>query len=121
MLSLDGSEMGDVDGVFEQYYREFEFPTYFGGNWPAFEECLTSLENLPARGYLTVIHNAERVLFEDRLDASAFLRILNDAGRYWSNALGVRRERDGRSVPFNTVFLSQRYEADELLLLLTPR
>ncbi|MBF6240216.1 barstar family protein [Nocardia otitidiscaviarum] len=118
VFSLDGAEMVDVDSVFEQYYREFEFPTYFGGNWPAFEECLTTLENLPARGYLTLIHNAERVLAQDRRDLSTFLRVLGDAGRYWSNALGLGREWGDGPVPFNTIFLSQNYTAAELSLLM---
>lgn len=118
VFSLNGADMVGIDDVFEHYYREFDFPTYFGGNWPAFEECRTTLQNLPAPGYLTLIHNAESVLAQDRRDLSTFLRILSDAGRYWSNALGLGPGWGDDPVPFNTIFLSQNYTAAELSLLM---
>ncbi|MGM7645737.1 barstar family protein [Nocardia sp. JW2] len=118
VFSLDGAEMDSVDGLFGCYYSEFEFPPYFGSNWPAFEECLTTLDNLPSRRYLTIIHHAQNVLAGDRRDLKTYLRVLNSAGCYWANAPGIGREWGNEPVAFNTLFLSEKYSATELSLLI---
>ncbi|MEU2255559.1 barstar family protein [Nocardia xishanensis] len=103
---LQGSEMRELDGVFAQYSREFEFPAYFGWNWPAFAECLTGLESLPSRGYVTLIHDAEQVLSDESGELRTFERILNETGRSWANKLGLTHEWGDGPVAFNTIFLT---------------
>lgn len=45
--------------LFAEFKRKLKFPSYFGRNWDAFEECLTDLEWLPGCGYVIVVRVAE--------------------------------------------------------------
>ena len=85
--------------------REFRFPEYFGWNWAAFAECMRTLGERPAHGYLTVIGNSDQLLQDERGDAPTFLRQLEVIGQRWSTAFGLGPEWGGREVPFNTVLV----------------
>ncbi|MEU4599333.1 barstar family protein [Nocardia sp. NPDC023988] len=119
VYSLDGSKMADADEVFERYYSEFDFPAYFGWNWAALDECLTTLKNLPSRKYLTIIHDAHSLLVRDRQDLRILLRTLNDVGHYWAHSLEIGREWGEKPVAFNTILLSNKYTSTELSMLMT--
>ena len=50
----------------------FSFPTYFGMNWDALDECLADLEWLSASGHILGVRNAE-ALFREQPTAAARL------------------------------------------------
>ncbi|MEO6306800.1 MAG: barstar family protein [Nitrospiraceae bacterium] len=80
--------------LFAEFARALKFPDYFGHNWDALEECLADLEWLPAKGYVLLITDAERVLPDDEEEYETFLEILRDAGEAWGNGqagMGARR------------------------------
>lgn len=84
IVCLDGSEMLDEQGVFESFYDGFRFPSYFGHNWDALEECIRDLSWIDAERYMLCILNAERVLERDDVDnLSTFREILLAAGEWW--------------------------------------
>jgi hypothetical protein len=60
-------------GVFA---ARLEFPTYFGGNWDAFEECLGDLAWLPPGEPIVVCH--EDLPFGDGPLRHTYLEILAD-------------------------------------------
>lgn len=45
--------------LFAEFKRQLKFPSYFGRNWDAFEECLTDLEWLPGCSYVIVVRAGE--------------------------------------------------------------
>ncbi len=51
----------DIDGVtdertlFDKIAGAMKFPSYFGRNWDALDECLSDLEWLPTTGFLLVV------------------------------------------------------------------
>lgn len=59
---FDGRRMGTLDARFQEHVREFRLPEYFGWHWPAFDECMTNLEWMPAKQYLTIVVYADEVL-----------------------------------------------------------
>jgi hypothetical protein len=105
VVLLDGLMMGNPEGLFREYAREYSFPEYFGRNWAAFHECMNELEQFPARSYLTLVSHAGQVLEGNPADFRIYLSQLGAIGRSWAGAFGRGAEWGGGDVPFNTVFL----------------
>ena len=51
---VDGRGMNDRMDLFDQFGSVLEFPSWFGGNWDAFADCLQDLSWLPASGYVVL-------------------------------------------------------------------
>lgn len=99
MRVFQGRKCRTKSALFSEFARVLEFPSYFGKNWDAFEECLTDLEWLPAAGYLLIITDAEQVLNDDdQEDYKTFINILQETGKVWGT------EHAGRpKTPFHAV------------------
>lgn len=93
-----GNKCRDSAALFAELAEAMEFPDYFGHNWDALEECLADLEWLPAKGYVLVFTDAERILSDDEDAFSMFLEILNDAAEAWAAG-----EPGKRAKPFHAV------------------
>ncbi len=59
------------------------FPSYFGGNWDAFEECICDLSWLPP-GDVVIVHQ-DLPLGHDSDGRSTYLAILRDAVENWKS------------------------------------
>src|SRR6266852_9437625 len=59
---LRGMKMTTVSALFDEFAAALQFPSYFGENWDAFDECLTDLDWLPAEGYVLLITNSTHLL-----------------------------------------------------------
>ncbi|TDC24649.1 hypothetical protein E1265_09135 [Streptomyces sp. 8K308] len=86
MARLDMESMGDLDGVFTQFWEHLRLPSYFGWNWDALSDCLRDLNRLQAERYLVVVSRSEDVLSETPEDREAFFRVLARATESWANA-----------------------------------
>lgn len=69
-----GSRMRTLDGVYDEFAKAWSFPTYFGHNKDAFDECMRELDDYaiaevgldePPTGYLTLIVDAPDLLTPD--------------------------------------------------------
>src|SRR5712692_4855415 len=102
-----GKKMCKRAALFNEFAAALQFPDYFGDNLDAFDECITDLEWLNARGYLIVILNADEVL-ADTTDPDSDFRVfvdqLNSAALQWSKPIkqGEAWDRDAR--PFHVIF-----------------
>jgi hypothetical protein len=95
---LDGRKCHTKAGLLGECARVLDFPSYFGKNWDAFEECLTDLQWLPAPGYLFVITEAEQVLPDHDEEYESFITILEESGKVWAVEQDVRPE-----IPFHVL------------------
>jgi hypothetical protein len=95
---LDGRKCHTKAGLLGECARVLDFPSYFGKNWDAFEECLTDLQWLPAPGYLFVITEAEQVLPDHDEEYESFITILEESGKVWAIEQDVRPE-----IPFHVL------------------
>lgn len=77
-------------GLLGEFARVLDFPSYFGKNWDAFEDCLTDLHWLPAPGYLFIMTEAEQVLPDHDEEYGTFIKILEESGKMWGAEQDVR-------------------------------
>ncbi|MFD1811775.1 barstar family protein [Rhodococcus gannanensis] len=116
VVVLDGSALAAAEDVFDCYAATFEFPGYFGRNWNAFDECLTTPSGRPTAIHLTVITGAEDLLVDAPHELEVFVRLLDEAGRSWSRMLGLGPEWGAGVVAFNTVLVCTSSDGAEQLL-----
>lgn len=96
---IDGTRCRTKPALLAEFARALEFPAYFGRNWDALEECLTDLGWLPARGYVLVVTDADRLLWRRPTEYRTFIGILEAAAREWAGP-----HSEGRApVPFHTL------------------
>jgi RNAse (barnase) inhibitor barstar len=96
-----GTKCRTANSLFAEFARALEFPDYFGHNWDALEECLADLEWLPAKGYVLLLTDADRVLPEADDEWATLLEVLSDAGEAWGS--GQAGMGTKRATPFHVV------------------
>jgi hypothetical protein len=90
VFRLDGRGVRDRESFLREAAMVMGFPSYFGGNWDGFEECVTDLGWRPANGYV-VLYDGFRSFAEwDPRQWSTAKNILGSAVDQWSS----------RGVPF---------------------
>ncbi|MEU9083440.1 barstar family protein [Streptomyces sp. NPDC048357] len=82
---LDGRQMHDTDGVFQEFYDGLRLPDHFGWNWDALFDCLRDLEWLPADQYVVIVEAADEALSGDAAGRRRLFETLLRAGRRWSS------------------------------------
>ena len=87
-IHLDTSLRTRAD-LFERFARSLEFPSYFGQNWDAFEECLRDLSWLPADRRIRVVDAGGWLDDEPAESRAALVEILNAAATHWQAAANV--------------------------------
>ncbi len=65
--------------------KALQFPSYFGSNWDAFEECITDLSWLDADGYALLIYKPESFHECCPVEMETVRTILEDAAGYWKD------------------------------------
>jgi RNAse (barnase) inhibitor barstar len=101
---LDGSRMTNREELFAEFQSAFSFPSYFGHNFDALDECLQDLEWLPpGNGYVVVIGEAQSVLRADASGARILSEVLISAKKYWSLSDQLADDGAPVSIPFIVV------------------
>ena len=104
-IEIKGRHCQTKSSLLKHFAQQLRFPDYFGHNWDAFEECIRDLKWLPARGYVIVIVEADKLLSRSKTDLQTFVDIMNSAGEDWAMSSG--NARNGRK-PFHTILVFRR-------------
>jgi RNAse (barnase) inhibitor barstar len=99
-VHIEGSACKTKDGLFSVFATALKFPSYFGNNWDAFEECINDLEWLPANGYLLIVFDAKHVLVNTEREYKIFVDIIHKAGSNWATG-----NNDRGPVPFHLLLV----------------
>ena len=85
---LDGRQIEDKAAFLAVSAQAMRFPSYFGHNWDALEECLTDLAWAPAPGYVLLYDDVARFATTHPAEWATARAILADAITHW-RALGI--------------------------------
>jgi Barstar (barnase inhibitor) len=85
---LDGRQIEDKAAFLAASAQAMRFPSYFGHNWDALDECLTDLSWAPASGYVLLYDDAARFEAAHPTEWATARAILADAVAHW-RALGT--------------------------------
>jgi hypothetical protein len=77
----------------------------FGENWNALGECLAYLDEwMPASGYVLVFTEVLELLADESEELIWLLRVLEEAGLWWSKPIEDNGRFNRPSRPFHSVF-----------------
>jgi len=80
---IDGSAVYDKQTFLDEAARAMRFPSYFGRNWDAFEECITDLAWAEAPGYVLIYDHAAVLAAQHPEAWNVAYAIMADAVQTW--------------------------------------
>jgi RNAse (barnase) inhibitor barstar len=126
-----GRKMSTTTRLFDEFAAAFQFPSYFGENWDAFDECLADLNWLPfGAGYVVVITESEQVLVDaNPHELEIFVGVLKAAAETYRDPISLGETWDRPAVPFHVVLAGdvgtpaviQRWQDAGMQLAAAPR
>jgi RNAse (barnase) inhibitor barstar len=103
---IDGRQCRTKIALLKLLARTLAFPSHFGRNWDALEDCLTDLGWLPADGYLLVFSHADALLAGRESDYATLIDLLDSVGQAWATQ---QTGHPGRPpIPFHTLLAVPR-------------
>lgn len=70
--------------IFSVIANAMNFPSYFGKNWDAFDECIEDMDWLPAKGYILILNEASKAFEAAPETIRKLIVSWSDAGEYWT-------------------------------------
>ncbi len=83
---LNFSRVSTKRGFLRKTARILHFPSYFGRNWDAYEECLNDLEWLDAGGYVLLLDNLKAFRTKAPEELETARSILTDTSASWKES-----------------------------------
>lgn len=81
---IEGTNCANKKQLFNEFAKQFQFPSYFGQNWDAFNDCMTDLNWLEGvNGYHLFIHHFDELLTDLAADFRLFIEILEEMIIEW--------------------------------------
>lgn len=80
---VDLCEVQDKMGILSEIARSLGFPSYFGMNWDALNDCLTDMSWRPASGYVVLLTGLGTIDAGAVEDMRVVIRILESAAEHW--------------------------------------
>jgi hypothetical protein len=97
-----GRKSETKQSFFDEASAALQFPSYFGDNWDAFEECLADLEWLPGDAYVLLFTDWNHLLEkEPPEECHTLFQLLDDVGAEWAQPVQGEGARPAR--PFHAL------------------
>lgn len=103
--TLRGRKMRTAQGVMDEVGAALQFPSYFGENWDALDECLSDLDwMLPVASLVLLLQNSELVLADGNAEElQTFVSILRQAVSTFAEPVELGEVWDRPAIPFHVV------------------
>lgn len=83
VILIDGGRCRTPEELYNEFAKAFAFPSYFGHNWAALDECLNDLSWLPAKAYILVIKDFNNLLPDSLEDKKILIDIVVKTAVAW--------------------------------------
>ncbi len=78
-----GKRCVDEDAFFREASASFQFPDYFGENWPAFDECICDLDWLKFQRIFLLVDNFNWIFNGNKVLQNRLIEYLTIMDKYW--------------------------------------
>ena len=103
VVTFEGKNCATRSEILAEFGKMLSFPSYYGRNWDALNECITDMEWMPASGYLIYLTDAHLVLLNDDHNYEIFVSVMKSAGEEWS--IPQAGEWPRPAIPFHVLLL----------------
>lgn len=112
-----GRKMTRFSGLMDEFAAALQFPSYFGENWPAFQECLEDMEWLPAgKGIVIAVADAGQVLSDEPdVELRVLIRSFARAHASYASPIADNEWWDRPAIPFHVVLQASPDSSGDLL------
>jgi RNAse (barnase) inhibitor barstar len=93
---LNGREISSKETFLRKAAEAMHFPSYFGANWDAFDECITDFSWVSAKSYVLLYEYPDIFAQAEPTEWQIAVDILHSAEEYWQSA----------NKPLNVFFLN---------------
>lgn len=83
---LDGRKIATKEDFLREAATAMNFPTYFGANWDAFDECIRDLSWIPAQKYILIYDRPDIFAKAQPEQWQIAQDILQSASQYWQES-----------------------------------
>jgi RNAse (barnase) inhibitor barstar len=101
---VDGAAVTDKSSFLDAFAVQLGFPSYFGHNWDAFEECITEMTWAPGEGYVILWDEVANFADAAPEQWETVQAILAQAANYWAE----------RGVPFYVLMRGTRHHGRDI-------
>ena len=110
VVQLDSRKIQNWIALSLAFKTAFQFPSYYGDNWSALDDCMRDLGWFAGDGIALIFERAETLLVKDPNLRGQLCQALQDYGQYWSEIpnrvdLGKRRP-----MAFHSIFITSESE-----------
>ncbi|WXR62059.1 barstar family protein [Peptostreptococcaceae bacterium AGR-M142] len=107
LITIDGNECLESEGLLLEFCKVFKFPDYFGHNWEALEDCINDLDWLPSDNYTILIKDAHNILKYEYDNFKVLIRILKTASKEWVEGISYS-DYPKEKTPFHIIFHNEK-------------
>jgi len=94
---IDGIECKTLKDFLKKIGEAFKFPSYYGNNLNALNDCLNDLEWLNKPNYLLIIRNPKEFLIKEPADIyNHIIHLLEEVSTQWKNVPNYAGEEEFR-------------------------
>jgi hypothetical protein len=105
-----GQRCGTKSELLREWGAALQFPSYFGENWDAFEDCVNDLDWLPGKSRTIIVTNTHRILQSSRSEWRTFIDVLRSS----CEGSTPRRSNHHWHYVFHTDFANEKTTLDRL-------
>jgi RNAse (barnase) inhibitor barstar len=83
---IDGANCGTIKSFLKEIGKAFRFPSYYGQNMDALNDCLNDLEWIDKPNYILIVKNSNEFLTEESQETRGrILTFFQEVSMEWAN------------------------------------